>query len=92
MLPCSDALAAHCLDIVRQQLMCTVDIGVLGQVWWQPHDKTVPEAFVDFNTKHTCRNYEAVRQWAEERQLPEEVPDDFLAGPRPGDRILDHVP
>ncbi|KAF7187165.1 hypothetical protein HII31_11546 [Pseudocercospora fuligena] len=83
---------SHCLDIVRQQLMCTVDIGVLGQVWWQPKDKDVPEAFVDFNTKHTCRNYEAVRQWAEERQLPEEVPDDFLAGPRPGDRVLDHVP
>lgn len=23
---------AHCLNILRQQLMCTVDIGVLGQI------------------------------------------------------------
>ena len=36
---------AHCLDIIRQQLMCQLDTGVLGQVWW---DKEAPKAFVDF--------------------------------------------
>lgn len=72
--------------------MCTVDIGVLGQVWWQPKSKELPEAFVDFNTKHICRNYDDVRRWAEERQLPEDVPEDYLQGPRPGDVVLDHVP
>ncbi|GIZ44109.1 hypothetical protein CKM354_000731800 [Cercospora kikuchii] len=83
---------SHCLDIIRQQLMCQIDIGVLGQVWWQPKDQEEPEAFVDFNTKHVCKNFDAIRQWAEERQLPVEVPDDFLQMPRPGDKILDHVP
>ncbi|CAK1355972.1 hypothetical protein CB0940_00363 [Cercospora beticola] len=82
---------SHCLDIVRQQLMCQVDVGVLGQVWWQPKDTPVPEPFVDFNTKHVCRNFEAVRQWAEERQMPIETPDDFLAPPEPGS-VLDHMP
>lgn len=83
---------AHCLDIIRQQLMCTVDVGILGQVWFQPDADEAPSAFVDFNTKHTCRNFEAVRQWAEERQMPDEVPDDWLEPPKPGDRIWNTVP
>ncbi|SMR64022.1 unnamed protein product [Zymoseptoria tritici ST99CH_3D1] len=83
---------SHCLDVIRQQLMCTVDIGVLGQVWFQPGDSDVPEPFVDFNTKHVCRNFDAIRQWAEERQMPEEVPDDLIQPPEPGDYIYDHVP
>ncbi|CAK4034792.1 tat pathway signal sequence [Lecanosticta acicola] len=83
---------SHCMDIIRQQLMCTVDVGMLGQVWWQPQDQQFPEAFVDFNTKHVCRNYEDVRKWAHEHQLPEEVPEDYLAPPQPGQKILDHLP
>ncbi|USW58675.1 Putative mycotoxin biosynthesis protein UstYa [Septoria linicola] len=83
---------SHCLDIIRQQLMCQVDIGVLGQVWWQPKNQKMPEAFVDFNTKHVCKNFDAIRQWAEERQMPMEVPDDYLQGPRAGDTVLDHIP
>jgi hypothetical protein len=39
--------------------MCTVDIGVMGQVWIHPN---APEAYVDFNTKHQCRDFEVVRQ------------------------------
>ncbi|KUJ19253.1 uncharacterized protein LY89DRAFT_731660 [Mollisia scopiformis] len=79
---------SHCLDILRQQLMCTVDVGVLGQVWVH---KNEPEAFTDFNTKHTCRDFEAVRTWAEERQLPESVPTDFLQPPEWED-IYDDIP
>ncbi|KAJ8060844.1 hypothetical protein OCU04_009928 [Sclerotinia nivalis] len=55
---------SHCLDLLRQQLMCTVDIGVMGQVWVHPE---TPEAYVDFNTKHRCRDFDAVRDWAKER-------------------------
>jgi hypothetical protein len=58
--------------------MCTVDTGVLGQVWVYPKH---PEPFVDFNTKHTCKNFEAIRAWAEVRQLPEKPPADFLEAP-----------
>lgn len=83
----------HCLDILRQQLMCTVDVGVLGQVWYQPPGKG-PEAFVDFNTVHKCRNFENVRDWAEKHQLPDAdtVPDDYLELPKEGDRIWHTVP
>lgn len=80
---------SHCLDIIRQQLMCTVDLGVLGQVWW---NEEKPEAYVDFNTKHTCRNFDAVRQWAEQRQAPETVPEDYLQPPREGQFIYPSIP
>ena len=71
--------------------MCTVDIGVMGQVWIHPE---APEPYVDFNSVHMCRNFEAVRKWAEERQLPfsEELPDDWLERPRKGDRVYEEMP
>ncbi|OJJ31223.1 hypothetical protein ASPWEDRAFT_54465 [Aspergillus wentii DTO 134E9] len=79
----------HCLDIIRQQLMCNVDIGVLGQVWIYPDN---PEAFVDFNTVHKCRDYDAVRRFAEAHQVPENVPHDYLEPPAEGDRIYEEMP
>jgi hypothetical protein len=85
----TNLLKAHCLDILRQQLMCTVDVGVLGQVWWDPEE---PKAFVDFNTKHVCRNFEDVRKWAEARQLPEKAPSDYLQPPKPGQYITPAIP
>lgn len=63
--PRADHLAAHCLDTVRQVLMCNVDTAVLGQVW----ANDPPAAFPDFHTKHMCKNYDAVRQWAEKLQV-----------------------
>lgn len=82
---------SHCLDILRQQLMCTVDIGVLGQIWIHPE---APEPYVDFNTKQKCRNFDDIRQWAEERQMPpaENVPNDWLEPPKVGDRIYEEMP
>jgi len=80
---------AHCLDILRQQLMCTVDIGVLGQVWW---NRKEPRAYPDFNTEHICRNFEDVRKWAESHQAPAEMPDDFLQPPRTIAQISEAIP
>lgn len=73
--------------------MCTVDIGVLGQVWYQPPGSTL-QAFVDFNTVHMCRNFEDIRDWAKQHELPdvEDTPPDYLALPREGDRIYHGVP
>ncbi|KAF8863024.1 hypothetical protein BDZ45DRAFT_584602 [Acephala macrosclerotiorum] len=78
----------HCLDIIRQQLMCQVDIGVLGQVWW---NRDSPSAYPDFDTRHKCRDFDAVRQWAFEHQAPEEVPDDYLKAPRDED-VFESLP
>ncbi|KAK3942791.1 tat pathway signal sequence [Diplogelasinospora grovesii] len=78
----------HCLDTLRQQLMCVVDVGLLGQIWW---DKEKPKAFPDFNTKHKCRDFEAVRKWAEEHQVPEKTARTYLRPPRRED-VLDSIP
>ncbi|KAJ9152067.1 Tat pathway signal sequence [Pleurostoma richardsiae] len=78
----------HCLDTLRQQLMCVVDVGVLGQIWW---DTTYPKAFPDFNTKHNCRDFDKVRKWAEEHQGPEHPPEDYLRPPRRDD-VLEGIP
>ena len=82
-------VAAHCLDILRQQLMCTVDIGLLGQVWW---NREMPLAYPDFNTKHTCRNFEEVRKWAEAHQAPKDVPADYLSPPRSIEDVFEAIP
>ncbi|KAF1926742.1 uncharacterized protein M421DRAFT_6655 [Didymella exigua CBS 183.55] len=76
----------HCLDMLRQVLMCKPDVGVLGQVWWKPEGDAHPMAFVDFNTKHRCRDYEGIRRWAEAHQMPPEEEVDmsrFYEQPRP---------
>lgn len=80
---------AYCLDVLRQQLMCTVDTGVVGQVWMYPEN---PEPYADMNTRHKCKNFDDIRQWAEDNQLPENPPDDFLQQPRPGDLIYKRMP
>lgn len=46
--------------------MCNADTGVLGQVWY---NKGSPKAFPDFNTKHTCKNYDDIRAWGESHQV-----------------------
>jgi len=76
----------HCLDTVRQILMCNVDTGVLGQVWWNP---SKPAAFPDFNTIHQCKNYDDVRKWADAHQIEfeaDDTPHDFLK--KPADDIV----
>ncbi|KAH8129504.1 hypothetical protein ACSS6W_002068 [Trichoderma asperelloides] len=77
----------HCLDTVRQALMCHIDTGVLGQVWINPEE---PTAFPDFRTKHTCKNYEDIREWAKHLQAPplDQIPKDYLAPPNPNDVIV----
>lgn len=69
--------------------MCTVDVGLLGQVWW---NKESPTAFPDFNTKHICRKFEAVREWAFEHQAPKEVPRDWLVPPRDLSVVSEEMP
>ncbi|EDU46407.1 conserved hypothetical protein [Pyrenophora tritici-repentis Pt-1C-BFP] len=85
----------HCLDILRQTLMCNPDIGVFGQVWWQAGGESEPTPFVDFNSKHRCRDFEAIREWAEAHQLPPEATVNmsrFYEKPKPGDFISPEIP
>ena len=69
--------------------MCTADIAVLGQVWW---NKEEPTAYPDFNTAHKCKNFDDVRQWAKEHQAPAEVPQDYLKPPASLDVVYETIP
>ncbi|KAL8376467.1 hypothetical protein RB595_007522 [Gaeumannomyces hyphopodioides] len=73
---------SHCLDTIRQALMCNADTGLLGQVWYNPRNVT---PFPDFNTKHRCKNFDAIREWAKGIQAPpqHELPRGYLRMPDP---------
>lgn len=61
-----EASPAHCLDTVRQVLMCNVDTAVLGMRW---DDDGELFGFPDFKTTHKCKNLDDVLDWAEKLQV-----------------------
>ncbi|KAJ7104124.1 hypothetical protein B0H15DRAFT_766556, partial [Mycena belliarum] len=50
----------HCVELLRQNLMCIADTGVITYEWVDGWELPYP----DFNTAHQCRNYEKVLDWA----------------------------
>ncbi|EGC43577.1 conserved hypothetical protein [Histoplasma capsulatum var. duboisii H88] len=74
----------HCIDILRQRVMCTSDVGIMGQ-WWV--EGVGP--FSNFNTVHKCRNFEEIRKWTEKHQSSRE---NAKARKRPGDIVLPGIP
>lgn len=56
----------HCVDALREKLMCGADIGVVPWVWSSsPHHVTQPH----FIRQHQCHDFETVRNWARDRQV-----------------------
>ncbi|KAM4057530.1 hypothetical protein HRG_014430 [Hirsutella rhossiliensis] len=50
----------HCLDYIRQAIMCNADITPVTNSWHESAGVFGP----DFDTRHTCRNFDAVVEWA----------------------------
>lgn len=50
----------HCIDIIRQRLMCTADPGLVTFRWVEGED-TTPEP--DFNTPHMCGDWDRLVSW-----------------------------
>lgn len=61
----SDDHISHCVDSLRQALMCSVDITPIPWMWSPLKQETVPVATI----QHTCRNFETIRQWAKENHI-----------------------
>lgn len=59
----------HCIESIRQSLMCSVDIS---PIVWQWVDR-VQEVRVVGNIIHTCRSFDNVRDWALKRRLTHEL-------------------
>lgn len=59
----------HCLDSIRQSLMCHSDISPIVWQWTEPqHSVKIHGGIV-----HTCRNFEKIHQWAREHALQEAI-------------------
>ncbi|KAH8703315.1 hypothetical protein BGW36DRAFT_354739 [Talaromyces proteolyticus] len=50
----------HCIDMLRQKLMCDPDLGMVTYVWAKGYKQPLP----DFSTVHKCRPYSKVLDWA----------------------------
>lgn len=62
----------HCVDYIRQSLMCQFDTGIIPYNWVLDHQNPTPNA----NTHHTCVDWDALQVWLEDRAV--EVPDGFV--------------
>ncbi|KAI0971125.1 hypothetical protein F4678DRAFT_433794 [Xylaria arbuscula] len=56
----------HCIDALRQFVMCQGDVGVFSFKY--PFNDGDP--WPDYSTPHTCRNFESIRQWAVDHTVP----------------------
>jgi hypothetical protein len=53
----------HCVDMLRQSLMCTSDITPIPFAWYPKYEAVLPTTGIT----HTCRDFEAIQDWAKER-------------------------
>ncbi|KAF7345303.1 hypothetical protein MSAN_01907000 [Mycena sanguinolenta] len=56
---------SHCIDWLRQSIMCHVDTSVIVWQW----DSKANESRVKGNVAHTCRKFDKITEWAKERVL-----------------------
>lgn len=56
----------HCLDVLRQHLMCHVDLEAFTFVWREGQNKP----YADFGIRKTCVDFGAVMAWNEAERDP----------------------
>ncbi|KAI1649241.1 uncharacterized protein F4817DRAFT_332214 [Daldinia loculata] len=61
----------HCVDYIRQSLMCQFDTGIIPYNWVLDHENPTPNA----NTHHKCVDWDALQAWFEKRRV--QVPEGF---------------
>jgi len=49
----------HCIEALRQKLMCTPDVNVYSYHWLS----TLHQPFTDFTTQHRCVNWSRFVRW-----------------------------
>ncbi|CCM06778.1 uncharacterized protein FIBRA_09077 [Fibroporia radiculosa] len=55
----------HCLEMLRQNLMCHADIALITYDWVAGF----PKPFPDFSTVHQCRDFGKIQQWERENRV-----------------------
>jgi hypothetical protein len=58
----------HCIEILRMNLMCLSDVNVFTF-----HDTPGRKgAWPDYESHHVCRNFDQIKQWANDNAMPYE--------------------
>ena len=70
--------------MLRQKITCDGDVGVITDNWTQRRKNPWP----NFNTWHTCRNFDGIVQWSLDHNVVSygeklERPSDILGLERP---------
>ncbi|KAI5458860.1 hypothetical protein BGZ63DRAFT_514270 [Mariannaea sp. PMI_226] len=55
----------HCIDTIRQSLMCQTDITPLVYQW----DNNKERMRIHGDVIHSCRNFDRIREWAKEKSF-----------------------
>ncbi|CAE7215985.1 hypothetical protein CFE70_009978 [Pyrenophora teres f. teres 0-1] len=53
----------HCLDQIRQQLMCHADLTPIPVIWYSGYGRS----FVQSDVVHTCRDWDAIKEFVASR-------------------------
>lgn len=53
----------HCIDTLRQSIMCQGDLTPILIVWSESKHRLMP----DFESRHLCRDFPLLKKWAEAR-------------------------
>lgn len=61
----------HCVETLRQTIMCHGDISLLTYNWVEGRDMPYP----NFNTLHTCKKWETLTRWNMQRDITVEWTD-----------------
>ncbi|KAF8877558.1 hypothetical protein CPB84DRAFT_1688693, partial [Gymnopilus junonius] len=64
----------HCIDNLRQALMCTADSGMITFEWVRGFSTPYP----DFNTRHRCRNFEKMIGWQNANGVDSVIPQSHV--------------
>ena len=75
----------HCIDMIRQAIMCTGDVGLMTYNWVKDNSQPYP----DFDTNHRCRNFDRLLEWGENTAVKGPAPQAFNDSDRLGIRLLD---
>ena len=62
----------HCIDYIRQSMMCNFDTGIVPYNWVLNRNTPTPDA----NTMHKCVNWDKLQGWLQSRVV--QMPDSFV--------------
>lgn len=70
----------HCIDMLRQFVMCNADPGMVTHFWVEGR----PTPYPDFSMRKQCKDPHAILRWALQKRIPGYKP----VNPSPGEAIF----